>query len=160
MRLPRFSIGGLMALTALMALDCLATRALWGADGPGTAVLYFGGLPWINVLVIGLPILWGRWRRGEPIAFLAGFQVVGWAILLLDAVLAIAFPSGCEAVLDTLAPPLNSLAGRMFPAGLVAAFGAFMAILTLPQLVVALVAGALNGRHRGRTRRERAGIAR
>src|SRR4051794_27660819 len=70
MKFPRFSIAGLMALTALIALDCLATRVAWDVDDIRVAMLYFGELPWLNVLLIGLTLLRGQRQRGEPSEFL------------------------------------------------------------------------------------------
>jgi uncharacterized protein YggT (Ycf19 family) len=159
MRPSRFSIAGIMALTALIALDCLVTRAVWGFNDIRVAMLYFGGLPWLNVLVIGLAVLRGRRRRNEPAAFLVGFEVVGWAMLVSFVTLIFASTLVCELVMGWLERLLNPLAEMTPPLGLVAAMASAMTILTLPQLIVAVAGGLFTRRYRIRIeRRERAGV--
>jgi hypothetical protein len=159
MRLPRFSIAGIMALTALIALDCLATRAVWDVGDIRFIMLYFVALPWLNVLLIGVTVLRGRRRRGEPAAFFIGFEAVGWAVLLLSVILIFAFPSVCEAVINGLNALLRPLMNVMPPVGFVAGIAACMAILSLPQLIAAVAAGLLHRRYRVRVeRREPVGV--
>lgn len=153
MRLPRFSIAGLMALTALMALDCLAVRAAWHSNEIRVILLFFVGLPWLNVLVLGLATLRKRWRSREPLAFLVGFMVVGWLLLALDVVVILDRGSDLEAPFNALTAPLDPLVELVFPAGLAIALGIVMAVATLPQLIVAIVGGALNRRYRLRVER-------
>ena len=159
MRPPRFSIAGIMALTALIALDCLATRVAWGVDDIRVAMLYFGELPWLNILLIGLLVLRGRRRRGQPAAFLVGFEAVGWAVLLLSVILTFAFPPVCDAVIGGLSRRLAPLMIARPPVGYVAGIAAAMAILALPQLIAAIVGGLLHRRYRVRIeRREPVGV--
>ena len=159
MRLPRFSIAGIMALTALIALDCLATRAVWNVSDIRFIMLYFAALPWLNVLLIGLTVLRGRRRRGEPAAFFVGFEAVGWAVLMLFVILIFAFPSVWEAVIEGLNEFLGPLMNVMPPVGFVAGIAVGMAILSLPQLIAAVAAGLLHRRYRVRIeRREPVGV--
>jgi hypothetical protein len=159
MRLPRFSIAGLMALTALIALDCLATRTAWDVDDIRVAMLYFGELPWLNVLLIGLTVLRGRQRRGEPAAFFVGFEAVGWAVLLLSVILIFAFPLVCDAVIEGLNQRLAPLMIAMPPVGYVAGLAIAMTTLALPQLIAAVAGGLLHRRYPVRIeRREPVGV--
>jgi hypothetical protein len=79
MRLPRCSIADVMALTALVALDCLAWR-----DGyaPPFTLLRLLLLPSLNVLIVATYLLMRgiRWRALAH--FMAGFVVVGWLSML------------------------------------------------------------------------------
>jgi hypothetical protein len=153
MSIPRFSIAGMMALTVMIALDCLATRVAWGVDDIRVAMLYFGELPWLNVLLIGLAVLRGRRRRGQPATFLVGFEAVGWAALLLSVILIFAFPLICDAVIEGLNQHLAPLMIRIPPFGYVAGIAAAMAILALPQLIAAGGGGLLHRRYRVRIER-------
>ncbi len=146
MRLPRFSIAGLMALTALIVLDCLATRVGWDSNDVRVATLYFGVLPWLNVLLIGLAVLRGRRRRCEPAAFLVGFEAFGWAVLAFSVTLIFVFTAACESAIEGIDRLLGPLMNVMPPLGFVAAIAIAIAILTLPQLIAA-VAGGLLTRH-------------
>jgi hypothetical protein len=162
MRPPRFSISGLMALTVLIALDCLVVRAvLIDNTSEARLLFFFGGVPWLNILAIGLFLLRRRWRRREPLAFLVGFEAVGWAVFAIHLALIGASPSEYIHALTKLTAPLDPLAGVFFPAGLVVACAIVMSILTLPQWVVAFVGGMLARRYRIRIeRRVDAGVAR
>ncbi len=153
MRWPRFSIAGLMALTALIALDCLATRVGWGSNDVRVAMLYFGVLPWLNVLLVGLAVLRGRRRRNEPVAFLVGFEAFGWAVLVFSVTLILAFAAACEPVIEGLDRLLGPLTGVVPPLGFAAALVIAMTILTLPQLIAAVAGGLLTRRYRVRIER-------
>jgi hypothetical protein len=142
-----------MALIALVALDCLATRAAWDVDDIRVAMLYFGDLPWLNVLLIGLTLLRGQRQRGEPAAFLVGFEAVGWAVLLLSVILIFAFPSVCDAIIGRLNQRLAPLMIAMPPVGYVAGIAVAMTILALPQLVACVAGGLLHRRYRVRIER-------
>ncbi len=129
MRLPRFSIAGLMALTALIALDCLATRVGWDSNDVRVALLYFGVLPWLNVLLIGLAVLRGRRRRGEPTAFLVGFEAFGWSVLVFSVTLIFGFTAACASAIEGLDRLLGPLMDVVPPLGFVAAIAIAIAIL-------------------------------
>ncbi len=160
MRLPRFSIAEGMALTAVAALDCLMIRSINGNPNEAGILFFFAGLPWLNVLVIGLTILRGKWRRKEPLPFLLGFLTVGWALFSITLALIAFSPSRCMAALERASKPLEPLAEMVPPFGLVIADGIFMAILTVPQGIVAIAGGLLCRRYRLRIeRRERTGVA-
>lgn len=153
MRLPRFSIADLMALTILIALDCLAVRAAWHSNDNRVILIFFGALPLLNILVVGLPILGKKSRRREAVSFLVGFQVAGWLLFSMDLVAILAFSEGSIVLFGRLTKPLESLTEAMFPVGLAIAIAVVMAMMTIPQLVVAYVAGALNRRYRIRIER-------
>jgi hypothetical protein len=98
MRLPRVSIADVMALTVLVALDCLAWKK-YDDDWLILLILRTLILPVLNVLVIGLYVAIGKLRRGEAIPFLAGFLVVGSLTVVVESVgiawyVAIEFSSG------------------------------------------------------------------
>ena len=83
MRLPQFSIAGLMALTALVALHGLAARSVMRLEHDS---LYFVvGLLMADLLTVGLVSLRRGGRAGKPMRFLAGFVAVGWPGLILAA---------------------------------------------------------------------------
>ena len=158
MRLPRFSIAEVMALTAVAALDCLMIRYANGSPNEAVILFFFAGLPWLNVLVIGFTILWGKWRRREPLPFLLGFLAVGWALFSITLALIAFSPEECMAAVQWASRPLEPLAEMAPPFGIVIAVGIFMAILTIPQGIVAIVGGMLCRRYRLRIeRRERSG---
>ena len=122
-------------------------------NGERAILFFFGVLPWLNVLAIGLLVLEGRRRRGEPLASVIGFEASGGAVLLSSAVLCLAFPSECYEGLLKLTSPLNPMVEMVPPLGMVAAMGIIMAALTLPQLIAALAGGAILGRYRIRIER-------
>lgn len=74
----RFSIGGLMGVVFLVALDLAIVRAFWDGDGPAFAVTVTT-LPMINLLLLALP----RLRRREARPYWVGFEVAGWSVVLL-----------------------------------------------------------------------------
>jgi hypothetical protein len=85
MRLPRVSIADVMALTVLVALDCLA----WTKCDDDWLILLSLRLlilPVLNVLAIGLYVAIGKMRKGEPIPFLASFLVIGSLTVVVDSV--------------------------------------------------------------------------
>ena len=96
----------LMAVVALVAADCVALRVFY-VPSYRSALVVMGLLPMLDLLLPGL-VLTARQlgRRGSCDAFLAGFEIFGWA--------AVAAFTGCSlspSALDTylaaviLAPP-------------------------------------------------------
>ena len=69
----RFTIGRLMVVVVLVAVDFAVVRAVWGsAPWVGIAITT---LPTIDVLLLALP----RLRAGNPSRpFWAGFEAAGW----------------------------------------------------------------------------------
>jgi hypothetical protein len=153
------TIADVTALTVLAAVDCLVLReGLRGNSDTRLALFFFGGLPLFNILMIGLVFLVKRRRRGAPHAFLAGFEAVGGMVLLSYLGIIAVFPDEGGDVLTAIILPLNPLAGKAFPAGLVAVCAIVMAIATVPQLVVVVLGGLLHRRYRAVVERRRAEI--
>jgi hypothetical protein len=139
MRVPRFTISGMMALVLVVALDAGACKALLG--GPDlTDLILFGALPMANVLALGLyPILMSRYERQGGRPGWVGFEVGGLAALL--------FYLACSL---TMTHPLHEGVGHLLRAiGLVPSSTIFLAgavvLLLLPQLALAIL-GAQLGR--------------
>ncbi len=146
MRLPRLSIADVMALTVLAALDSLIARAAWRTNN-FVLLLFCGVVPWLNVLIVGLVVLWRRITRSERIAFLFGFEVAGSATLMLFVALIFGFRDASLEAFITATSPLNPLVDAAPPAGLVVAVGVVMIAMTIPHFIVALVFGFLNRRY-------------
>jgi hypothetical protein len=133
-----------MALVGLAALDCMAIRAPLSGLPIVAAMLLLGGLPMANLLAIGLlPLLLGRpgGRGARP--SVVGFEVVGWATLLLYASFASHRP---EALREAVVVALGSLRTH----GNAAFLTAVMVALLLPQISLSLLGGWLNGRYDAR----------
>jgi hypothetical protein len=140
----RPSIAGIMALTLMVALNCMAARAMLGLGS--ITPLLVGGLPMTNALALGLYLL----RRGEPRGkkrrFLVGFEVAGSAALSL-------YTTSCiwgEDLLGGYIDWMFSVARDVIPANAlkptsvpVASVLLILAFLTVPQLILALTAGWL-----------------
>ena len=140
MRHFRCTIAGLMALVGLAALDSMAIRAPLSGRPIVATLLLLGGLPMANLLAIGLlPLLLGRpgGRGARP--SIVGFEVVGWATLLLYASFASHRP---EALREAVVVALGSV--RIH--GNAAFLSAVVMALLLPQISLSLLGGWLNGR--------------
>ncbi len=153
-RLPSFSIAEMMAIIALVALDCLAIRM----GSPLTLYsVTFGGLPTQLVLVIGLLLVVRRRRRKEiQLPFLIGFEVVGWlGHLIFVAVSVQAAESLDRHLVHTLTPLLGATgSGPYSPLVLIYRILLGMSYLTALQLVPALVGGWVSQRWSERTQPE------
>jgi amino acid transporter len=144
-RLPSFSIAEMMAIVALVALDCMAIRV----GSPLTVYcLVLGGLPMQGALVVGLVIVFRRRREREKLLpFLTGFVVVGWICHLIY--LSVCVQSADPLTLhlkQTLLPVENAMGFRRFSTAdtmwnYVIAYGLTAAYLTILQLIPALVGG-------------------
>lgn len=92
MRSPRFSIAGLMALVAIIAVDCGIIPAFLDRSVLGPEIsdlIVVGALPMANLLAFGLVALWeARSRRGSSRPLLARFEVCGGIALLVFLVCA------------------------------------------------------------------------
>jgi hypothetical protein len=135
-----------MAITLLVALNCLAARAVLGR-GPITPLL-LGGLPMADALAVGLVVLWRGPRHAGLRRFLAGFETSGWLALLSFGLCCLI----AERQLDAYVSGMFSVAREFIPANPfrrgpvsipVASFAMLLAFLILPQLVPALIAGWL-----------------
>jgi len=145
MRIPSFSIAEIMAIVAFAALDCLEIRA--ARSSPTLRCLIFGSLPMQNALLVGLLLMVQRRRRMEqPLAFLVGFEAVGWISLLIYVAVCVQATESLTWHLTCTLTPLLSATG--FPpystADYICRYGLAMSYLTAPQLVTALVAGWIN----------------
>jgi hypothetical protein len=152
MRLPRFSIAWIMASIVMAAIDLAAIRALDGTNTVIGALIVIGSIPMASILVLGIPSLVGRSKgQGKPRPFLVGFEVVGWAVLLVYTGSAMLFPESVAGAFDLSAQFLMRLIGLDTAIGSGPAwelFGLFVVVLLLllPQLFVSLVGGWLNQR--------------
>ena len=145
MKRPSFSIAEMMAIVAVVALDCLAIGL--GRSPQSGLYLILGGLPLQCALVIGLFVMIRRRRRIEkPLPFLFGFEVIGWtshliyvAACVLAATSIASYMDNVFDILDRVLGPnhvrITSMVGVFTICGLVAS------CLTAPQLAAALVAG-------------------
>ena len=147
MNAPRLRIASVMAAVAIAALDSWATRGLLDLRPPLIGMLLLlGALPMANVLAIGLLVAHEH-PRNRP--FILGFEVFGAFALVLFVFLAIAIRG--ELVMDYyLFPalrPLNQayLKNPIFILRL-AGISATGVVLALPQLLFALIGGALSRR--------------
>jgi hypothetical protein len=142
-KLPSFSIAEMMAIVAIVALDCLALR--FGAH----AGVLVGGLPMQSALVIGLPQV-VRWRRSGymRLPFLIGFEVGGWiSSVILFAVCVFARRSFDEHLGHVIEPFLRGSGFAPFSTpDMIVRITLGACYLTAPQLLIALVAGWISQR--------------
>ena len=143
MRSPRFSIAGLMALVAIIAVDCGIISAFLNRSVLGPEIsdlIAVGALPMENLLAFGLMALWeARSRRRSSRPLLARFEVCGGIALLGFLVCA------------TLAThPIHEGVGRLLrPLGPGPLFlTAAAMICLLPQIGLALVGLWLDRKYR------------
>jgi hypothetical protein len=148
---PRFRIAWMMAIVALVALDCAAIRELVALKVRSTVRVYItcdslmaGALPMANILAVGLLVGLGRWR-GRP--FLVGFEVTGTLALVVCVSLAVLFQEEVIApYVDLAAEPIFRALrpGWRSPAPL---FYSIVSVMLLtPQVAVALFGGWLTRR--------------
>ena len=140
------SIAEVMAIIALVAVDCLAIRIdpFWTFP-----YLILGGLPMQIALVIGLLRMYRRRKRMEKsLPFLIGFEAVGWISLLMYVVICFRAPVAID---QHLVHTLSFLVDRSvtFPlstGNLIYRGTLAMSYLSAPQLAAALVAGLVSQR--------------
>src|SRR5262245_20983799 len=143
MRVPRFTIAGMMARVLVVALVAGACKALLGGPPPAPdliELIVFGALPMASILALGLfPFLMPRHKheRGRP--GWVGFEVGGLAALL--------FYLACSL---TMTHPLHEGVGHVLRAiGLVPPGPVFLAgavVLLLPPQLALAILGAQLGR--------------
>ena len=139
---PSFSIAEMMAIVAIVALDCLAIRVTQPA--PSLVFLALGGLPMQIALVIGLLLMFRRRRLEKPFPFLIGFEVVGWICLLIYVVLCFQIPGRSidRHLGETLGPMLRATGLEPFSTpDMICRFSLLLTYLSAPQLAIALLAG-------------------
>lgn len=135
----RCSITGLMAIVALVALDCVVVRTPLSGRSLTAGMLLLGGLPMANILAAVL-LTPDRSERDPYRPWVVGFEVVGWTALLLYAACAYAHP---DVLRESVVQSLKSLRSLGNPAFL----AAVVAVLSVPQLGLALLGGWLNQRY-------------
>jgi hypothetical protein len=145
-RVPSFSIAEMMAIVAIVALDCLVIRA----RQPVTFVfLVIGGLPMQSALMIGLLLVF-RWRRRmeNPLPFLVGFEVAGWIVHVIYVLLCIQAARAIDVhLVNTLDPLLRATGFTPFSTpDWIIWTGLAMFYVTAPQFLIALVAGWISQR--------------
>ncbi len=138
----RFTTNELMAVVVLAALDFAAFRYPLIGRPFIEVLLVLGGLPTANILAIGLLLLCREsWANGVRRQRLVGFEVVGWATLLVFAAVAI---HHSDAIQDYVQLAIRKAGlwriGRVFVAA--------AAFLSIPQLFIALLGGWLSTRMR------------
>jgi hypothetical protein len=150
MKLPQFSIASIMTIVVVAAFDFAAIRALDGTHTLIGGLMAIGSMPMAGILVLGFPSLVRTITgRGEIRTFLAGFESVGWSILLLYTGSAILFTDRVAAAFVSIAESLLKALGldvadASDPGWQL--FGLFvgMLFLLIPQLIVALIGGWLH----------------
>jgi hypothetical protein len=144
-RVPRFRIASIMVVVAIAALNLVAIRTLLGFRSLMGELLILGALPMANVLAVGLVI--GQRRPGNR-PFLLGFVPFGAMALALYVAMATSFPR--EIVVSCLTQVSNYLEGMIGahrPLLVTAAQTfAYLLILGLPQVLLALIGGILSRR--------------
>jgi hypothetical protein len=142
MRIPRFTISGMMALVLLVALDAWACKALMGSplfSAPVTELIVLGALPMANVLALGLyPILMSRHKHESGRPGLVGFEVGGLAALLLYLACSVLMPHPIHWGVGNLLRTIGFVPGPALLAGAVV-------LLLIPQVALAIL-GARLGR--------------
>jgi hypothetical protein len=137
MRLPRLSIGDIMGLTLLVALDCLAYLTNDAREDAAYFGLLFGVVPLANVLVLGHVALARRRRSGDPALGVVGFLTAGWLILVLHTLWAGLAPYHWRMAFDPIEVRLGPLVRSWFPVGWIVAMAVYAASILLPQLLAA-----------------------
>ena len=157
MKLPRISVGVLMAIMVVIALDCVIYRSInTRPDDVGLTSILFGTLPMANLLAIGLA--WLASGRARHRQFLVGFQIGGWCLLLTSifwrepmmdlitkAFYAVGFTSlfGCTFIFTVLEEEVSI-------GDVIASYGYVIIVPFLFEILIGLIVGAIASRF-GRT---------
>jgi len=137
----------MMAIVALAAVDFWAIR-LKGTFST-VRLLVVGGLPMLNILVVGLLLILGRRTRSRISSpFLVAFEVTGWVVLLVFVAVCVQAGESLTVHLTyALSPFLNAMGFRPYsPADFVWRYAVAICYLTAPQLAAAWVAGGITQR--------------
>lgn len=151
MRGSRFSIGGVMIVVAIAAIDSQAIRILLGSQDETIVLLLLGTVPMLNVLAIGRLLLRRPGtRRVRAGPFLVGFEAFGGAAMIL-LILASVHPVARKVIIDWLElalSPIGRARGLSQPITIVVIIGVIIGLLLLPQLLFAVLGGVLSRRYR------------
>jgi hypothetical protein len=147
MKPPRFRIAWIMVTVAIAAFEFMVIRRLVDYRTPTGDFLLVGALPMANVLAIG--ILVGQRRPGSR-PFLLGFEAFGAMALALYMVSASSFRGVMVAsYLELFLGSIKKTIGTGQPFVLTAVLiSAGVVMLSLPQMVFALIGGFLSRRCR------------
>ncbi|WP_422929126.1 hypothetical protein [Singulisphaera sp. PoT] len=139
-RVPRLTIGLMMAIVSLLAINFGIVRAFWNSSGPilGLAVVT---LPMIDLLILSAP----RLGRSNPTRFFwIGFHAVGWIMVAIYALLS-------AACMETFFGPVIPLE-RILPGDGATKVALLISIVivcyTTPVLLVASLAGRFLAKYR------------
>jgi hypothetical protein len=145
--MPRFRIARFMVFIALMALDLRAVRELSQFRGNVRLFLILGTLPMANVLVVS--ILIGQRRPGSR-PFLLGFEAFGAVALALYVALVSLFPN--ETVFPCFQrfymPIMQAIGHGRLVVLIPLEYLVAPVLLSLPQVVFALIGGSVSGKFR------------
>jgi hypothetical protein len=152
MKMPRITIGWMMAIIVIAAIDLAAIR---GIDGTSTligALIVLGSMPMASILVLGIPsLVRGFSGRGKIHPFLTGFEAVGWTVLLVYTGGAVLLPVSVAGLVELVVGALLIFLGfdilsvqTRVPAWELFLLILCLLILLLPQLALALVGGWVN----------------
>jgi hypothetical protein len=134
----QFQLRALMAIVALIALDCVVIRSPITGRSLDSIMLILCSLPMANALVLGGLILLQQAGGGTHSSFLRSFEVAGLGIGGLFACLAF---NQSEILREILVRTLSSC--RVGPPYMLFVASA---ILAVPQLSLALLAAGLGSR--------------
>jgi len=155
MRIPRFSIAGLMAATVVLGLDLAAIRASRSLPGGELRMAVGFSLPMVSLLAFGaLVLIQSRLRRSEASPFLAGFVAFGSLATVAALGLAVAWPDGLMEYFEVVLGPADRLLRSMGYPGYDPTWGPIFDYtigpqpIFLPQVLVAAFGGWLNTRYR------------
>ena len=159
MRIPRVRIVWAMAFVAFAALNFGAIRAMSDRQREVYTAktmeeyqssvhthkvmeaLEFGALPMANILTVGLVI---GFLRPESRRFVWGFVIFGALALALFMIIALLHVEDIVVPFLGLASPLVRPTGPSITnMGIMIAYAAYMAMLTLPQIAIAVAGGFL-----------------
>ena len=162
MKRPRISIAGLMAAVALVAIDIAVVQSIYPEPKSELQFFYaFGVLPMATVLILlGAFSAPNLVRGGSVSPFVFGFEAVGWVVVFIFisayTIAPNAFSEYGFAMLASIASPFNAyLEESPNWAQVSVGIGIATAVLTLPQLLLALLGGWLARRLKLTVRFER-----
>lgn len=140
-RKPRISIGLLMTIIGLVAVDFAVLHSLYERTFIGFHVAFVVG-PMINLLLVVAP----RLRRGRPTRpYWWGFEIGGWLMVGVMGDLTVAAPIQLFAPLEWLNRSIQSLNGLV---GATIELAAAVLLYTPLQVLPALLAARLLARYR------------
>jgi hypothetical protein len=146
---PRVTLGTLMAVVFVVAVNLAGADLFFGTSGlEWPDLVNFGARPMVSILAVGLvSLLTPRTPEAATRPFLAGFELCGLAATFLYLACAAIFTRQIhEGVGDCLK--------QVFSPAMPFYGWALMAVLLLPQVLIALLGGWMNKRYRFRLRLE------